>query len=861
MIFRDVRQLVKAHKADDVLTVLHDLTKKDGLTYDESFSFLFACSISRSNPSACWPRICKVLLSKDIQQQKNIVDLLQKYLDIFDCIHGNRVLEVAVILRPRWENVISIPNTMNGFDTSLLSAISIIPSKWTLLHHAAHSSSKEMVIELIQCGISVGIVDSDQRTSLHIASKALNINVIECLVDQHGLINTIDKYGKTGLCLLLETMILSKWIQKFAPKRMLSTIMKLVGDPRSLWSFYSHDAVIFNSAKSKVNIIKDNEKSSSTNNGILSSELYMILKSVHTQHNKDDFIAIHILEIAKYSPNSLWDMNVIKQLIILSVRQKRVHLMESLFKLFSVPLFEYFRLSDIELDWIGDYHKYLFLQRCLILAVQNNSSVSVVLLLIGHGAIHSGSDSISCSNDSSNSNNRNIDEIKNNISDINSQHLPRRAETSTSEKEGEKIASFITPTSNLCIQLSILRCAERSHQDMSVNNQSQYVKSDLSLSLAIKENIVRLRKQQTEDNENDQNNCCLVLDSILENCSRSALISPIGLKEDYLKGNGGDDTDISPGNEYIRVSDINPSLLGADATSFEGLQALSPLCLASFIGCHTTLGTILNSLSFSGNLNAEACLAGLNPITCCAIAGNVECLIAIKDHMGVEEFCIACSNIDGTGLTPLTGLLHIIKAQASHCKNIENRLIPSNTFPNSLLHIKLNSSYVIKILEILLQSQKISNPIPHGPTAVTPESVHSIGSGRYEKLKNRLQKIESRLHNLITLYQPPNPSEPYPLNEKPSISNQIYPIYTSQKDSSRPLMKNNIPYHQNKIPSKITYDLSPMIVQMERSEQFQKVNTIITKSQDRWMVIKKSLFTLPSLRYHVDGNMFIQLYP
>jgi hypothetical protein len=592
MILRDVRQLVKANNADDTLTVLHDLTKNDGLTFDESFSILFVCSISRANPSACWPRICKVLLSKDVQQQKTIVDLLQKYYNIFDCIHGNRLLEVAILLRPRWGDKTLIPNVMGGFDTSLLHAISVIPSKWTLLHHAAHSSSKEMVIELVQCGISVGIIDSDRRTSLHIASKALNINVIEYLVDQHGLINIIDKYGKTALYLLLETLNLTQWMQKVTPKRLISTVMKLVGDPHSLWSVISSDTVMLSNTDRKVDMIKDNEKSS--NNGILSNKLYMILKSVYTQYNKEDSIAIHILELAKCSPNTLWDMNVIEHLIILSVRQKRVQLMESLFKLFSTPLFEYFRLADIESGLIGDYSKHVFMERCLVLAVQNNSTVSVVLLLIRHGAIHNGSDSISCSND----------DTDNNTADINIEHSHR-------PEEGEKIESLIAPTSNLCIQLSILRCAERSYQDSSMN-KSQSLKSDISLSLAIKESIVRLRKEQIEDKDSDQNNCFLVLNSLLENCSRSALLFPhVGHKEDYLKDNTEGDKEKNnlgnpgnPGDLEIRVTDIDPSLLD--------LQTLSPLCLAAFAGCHIILRTILNSLSLSGNLNAEACLESMN---------------------------------------------------------------------------------------------------------------------------------------------------------------------------------------------------------------------------------------------------------
>jgi hypothetical protein len=455
--------------------------------------------------------------------------------------------------------------------------------------------------------------------------------------------------------------------------------------------------------------------------------------------------------------------------------------------------------------------------------VQNNSAVSVVLLLIGYGAIHSGSDSISCSDDNS-SNNHTIDDTNNNIPEI--QHSYRA-------EKGEKIESLIAPISNLCIQLSILRCAERNYQDSSMN-KSQSLKLDISLSLAIKASIVRLKKEQIEDKESDQNNCFLVLDALLENCNRSAILfTHVGHKEDFLRDNTEGDKNNS-GDSEIRVTDTDPSLLD--------LQTLSPLCLAAFTGCPITLKTILNSFSLSGNLNAEMCFEGLNPITCCAIA-SVECLIAIKNHMGDEEFRKACSSRDGIGLTPLTALLHIIKAQASHSRNIENRLIPSNTYPNSLLHIKMNSDHITQILEILLQDQKVLNLIPHGLTPATPESPHSIFSIRYDNLKNRLQNIESRLHILITFYQPPNPFKPTPLSQTNSILSQI-----TQKDTNSSHINNNIPYPNNKTPSIISSDLSSMIIQMEQSEQFQKVNAVITNSQEQWLSIKKSFFTPPSLR-------------
>jgi hypothetical protein len=195
--------------------------------------------------------------------------------------------------------------------------------------------------------------------------------------------------------------------------------------------------------------------------------------------------------------------------------------------------------------------------------------------------------------------------------------------------------------------------------------------------------------------------------------------------------------------------------------------------------------------------------------------------------------------LDGTGLTPLTTLLHIIKAQASHSRNIENRQIPSNTLPNALLHIKMSSSYITQILEILLQNQIFLNPIPHGLTPTTPE--YLLFGIRYDNLKNRLQNIESRLHILITLYQPPKLFKPTPRSQKNSIRSQV----TQDTDSSH---INKISYPNDNIPSIILSDLSSMIIQMEGSEQFQKVHAILSTSQKQWMTIKKSFFTLPSLR-------------
>ena len=51
-----------------------------------------------------------------------------------------------------------------------------------------------------------------------------------------GVLKDIDKYGKTPLNLLLETLSLSTWQGKVDPHGLLSTVVRLIGVDDSLWT-------------------------------------------------------------------------------------------------------------------------------------------------------------------------------------------------------------------------------------------------------------------------------------------------------------------------------------------------------------------------------------------------------------------------------------------------------------------------------------------------------------------------------------------------------------------------------------------------------------------------------------------------
>ena len=239
-----------------------------GRSWCDSLALLFIYSIARTNPEATWPRVLKSMIQGEVDiatkvnvsgitaasSQGLIERLLDRYLAIFKAIQNNRVVEISMSLKPRnSSSSVSTTSAYNisyteknvlygtviGFDASFALAQGVAPIGWSLVHFAAQSSSREMIACLVEeCGLGYTEKDGMGRNPLHIAALALNMPVVEWLVDQRSgsrLTSMVDQNNKLPIQLLLHTLSVRDWTNSFTGQDILSMITKLLPCVASLW--------------------------------------------------------------------------------------------------------------------------------------------------------------------------------------------------------------------------------------------------------------------------------------------------------------------------------------------------------------------------------------------------------------------------------------------------------------------------------------------------------------------------------------------------------------------------------------------------------------------------------------------------
>jgi hypothetical protein len=588
----------------------------DGCSWDGIFAILFTCLFRYSSPSACWPRICKTLILRDAQPfsakgGKNIWNgvvavLMDRYFKTFDCIYENRFLDVATFLRQRHDPMIK-NNSRLGFDTTFLRVVSIVPAQWTILHHAAHWSSKEMLIELIECGAEVGVLDADRRHPLHIAAISLNFDALDYLVDQHGRSFTqdIDIYDKTPLDLLLQSVSLSDWAKRVSPMRLLSSVVKLLNTKSSLWIVPGASYEENGSMTANARI---------TAESIYSNKLYAILYCIR---GRDRLVAAPVVELAWSCPTGTWNIPIVMHCILLSVRQRRFHLLECLLEHFSEFLFSSFQLSELA-DQSGAQVESFFLQYCLYVAVHSKASLRIVSLLTHYSA------------------------------------------EQFSSRGLKQIVDSVPLTE--AILVSVMRCS--SFYSNPSRRPSTGTISLLSHSQSIQSFNSSLKAEDRErERENDAysptESPSLVLDEILTMFGPSAIQLPTYPSYRGILGVDG---------QVMALIDDFPSLWSPFVTS-ENIENLlrnfTPLSMACLLGCTATLDILLQHVPTPLKLFLSSSVAhslrllvpgdgmeglglggveglGWNPIVCCILSSSPVCLMQIRHHMGPEIFSDAC---------------------------------------------------------------------------------------------------------------------------------------------------------------------------------------------------------------------------
>ena len=595
--------------------------------WDDFFAILFVYSFRFSSPSACWPRICRTLILQDAldpMSAKGVVrNLIDRYFGIFNCVHANEICSLDLFIQTWIDPSTNQQNTL-GFDTSFLHALSIVPVGWGLLHHAAHSASQDMITKLINYGAEVGIVDADKRHALHIAAASLNLDVTDYLSDhsRNSFIYDVDIYGKTPLDILLEASALSNWVDRVTPLRLFSSIIKLLGESRNLWS-YGGDHNIDDSKdkdKDEDDRTDKNKIVSETATAINTNKFYSILYNVR---GCDDIVALKIIDVAKSCSNYLWDVSIIMQIIILSVRQRRYQLLKSLFEAFHGKLFNYFQYSSTHVT-IGLYSMQVevyFLQYCLTVAVQNKSSVRIISLIIQYMTLQ----------------------------------FSGRSDFYLNLKDSMPLTDIIN--------IAVMRCASL---DRTVLTPQELLKkstcsilSDLERVKKFTESLIDCKNDYRSDEEEME-----VLKILLETFSASSVLHPcrvtVSLSETF-----GDVDEINALNPLNKSAPLW-SQFSDERNMRNRIRSFSPLSLACFMGSSTTLQTLLKNIpqhiDISKEINVNASTGPLKDslddflspggselgfgfeeaVMCAVLSASPECLLILKEHLGAESFSKVC---------------------------------------------------------------------------------------------------------------------------------------------------------------------------------------------------------------------------
>ena len=597
--------------------------------WDDFFAILFVYSFRFSSPSACWPRICRTLILQDAldpMSTKGIVrNLIDRYFGIFNCVHANEISNLDPFIQTWVDPSTNQQNTL-GFDTSFLHTLSIVPVGWGLLHHAAHSASQDMIIKLVDYGAEVGTVDADKRHALHIAAASLNLDVIDYLSDnsRNSFIYDVDIYGKTPLDLLLEASALSNWVDRVTPLRLFTSVIKLLGVSQNLWSNGGDHHI--DDSKEKDDDTNKNKIISETVTAINTNKFYSILYNVR---GCDDIVALKIIDVARSCSNYLWDVSIIMQSIILSVRQRRYQLLKNLLEAFHEKLFTHFQYSNTHVT-IGLNSMQVegyFLQYCLTTAVQNKSSVRIISLIIQYMTLQ----------------------------------FSGRSEFYLKLKDTIPITDIIN--------IAVMRCASLDRTVLTpqelLKKASCSIPSDMERVKKFTETLIDNKKDLRSDEEEME-----VLEILLQTFSTSSVLHPCGLTATLSLSE-------TFGDEINALNLLNKSAPLWSQFSDENdmrnqIRNFSPLSLACFMGSTTTLQTLLKNISKpaskprESNANASTGpLKGLvddcsspggseleskskigfgfeEAVMCAVLSSSPECLLILKEHMGAELFSQAC---------------------------------------------------------------------------------------------------------------------------------------------------------------------------------------------------------------------------
>lgn len=597
--------------------------------WDDFFAILFVYSFRFSSPSACWPRICRTLILQDAldpMSTKGIVrNLIDRYFGIFNCVHANEISNLDPFIQTWVDPSTNQQNTL-GFDTSFLHTLSIVPVGWGLLHHAAHSASQDMIIKLVDYGAEVGTVDADKRHALHIAAASLNLDVIDYLSDnsRNSFIYDVDIYGKTPLDLLLEASALSNWVDRVTPLRLFTSVIKLLGVSQNLWSNGGDHHI--DDSKEKDDDTNKNKIISETVTAINTNKFYSILYNVR---GCDDIVALKIIDVARSCSNYLWDVSIIMQSIILSVRQRRYQLLKNLLEAFHEKLFTHFQYSNTHVT-IGLNSMQVegyFLQYCLTTAVQNKSSVRIISLIIQYMTLQ----------------------------------FSGRSEFYLKLKDTIPITDIIN--------IAVMRCASLDRTVLTpqelLKKASCSIPSDMERVKKFTETLIDNKKDLRSDEEEME-----VLEILLQTFSTSSVLHPCGLTATLSLSE-------TFGDEINALNLLNKSAPLWSQFSDENdmrnqIRSFSPLSLACFMGSTTTLQTLLKNISKpaskprESNANASTGpLKGLvddcsspggseleskskigfgfeEAVMCAVLSSSPECLLILKEHMGAELFSQAC---------------------------------------------------------------------------------------------------------------------------------------------------------------------------------------------------------------------------
>eukprot|EP01041_Mallomonas_annulata_P000920 gene920-1786_t len=622
--------------------------------WDLQFSTIFIHCISMGCLDFTWERHFKNLISKEL-------------------IHSDSLYNGSQGIISKSINDIQVfTDSISKNDENFLRRMLIkCPPDIPIIHY----------IDEIGWSTSINILDSQNRTPLHVAANMLHTDAIIYLVRGGSSISQRDSNSHTALFTLLRALSLSSWRKRVTSEQLLSVISLLMLDIQELWTAQEYST---SSSSSDTDVIMSTTTTSTSSSSLLAGTSPVCM----TIRLNDDTLSRGIITVAK-SKYTLEYIVEVQHAILLVIKQGNNSMLKLLLETFHESLFgstmsssssslsSLMSMSVSVKDIYGQkiLDSRLFYDICLAHVCQSNShsyshskcqsqhqhqdhdksqcsSIDILKTLISLSALIIGVDN--------NNNNIDIDNMEGNVlsksrlkeeNNVNSEH--QSTSSSLYKRSSDKNINNNTNSntaSNVNINTTKSVSFHNSNNSNNNNNQQQqqqhtrqYHRSTIPtvfFAVLRGDNVMVQYLTKTlisyviKPSVIGSTSLCIKYNlwSSLSSTSISTSVSTLHHVENIHNyygnnnhGNGNINNNIQKDMKNYENSQFQSAI---SVGSLDLFSLFSPLSLTCLLNNYTLLNEILSSLWDIGSPIAKCFsdIEGINPIICCILSGSYECL-------------------------------------------------------------------------------------------------------------------------------------------------------------------------------------------------------------------------------------------